>query len=60
VDVLKVDVNLFYQPLEGEVVEHQHLELVPPFDHGRNECLYFLLSHLCHCHGEGTVASIVV
>jgi hypothetical protein len=29
-------------------VEHQHLELVPPFDHGRHEYLHFLLSHLYH------------
>ena len=47
-DVLEVEVNFFYQPLEGEVMEHQHLELVPPFDHGRHECLYFLLSHHYH------------
>ena len=40
--------NFFYQPLEEEVVEHQHLMLVPPFDHERHEYLYFLLSHLYH------------
>ena len=47
-DVLVVEVNFFYQPLEGEVVEHQHLVIVPPFDHERHEYLYFLLSHLYH------------
>ena len=47
-DVLVVGVNFFYQPLEREVVEHQHLELVPLFDHGRHEYLHFLLSHLYH------------
>jgi hypothetical protein len=45
-DSLEVEVNFFFQPLEEEVVEHQHLELVPPFDHGRHEYLHLLLSHL--------------
>ena len=45
---LVVEVNSFYQPHEGEVVEHQHLVLVPPFDHGRHEYLHFILSHLYH------------
>ena len=45
-DVLVLGVNFFYQPLEGEVVEHQYLVLVSPFDHGRHEYLYFLLFHL--------------
>ena len=47
-DELIVEVNFFYQPLEGEVVEHQHHVLVSPFAHGRHECLHFLLSHLYH------------
>ena len=47
-DELIVEVNFFYQPLEGEVVEHQHLMLIPPFAHGRHESLYFLLSYLYH------------
>ena len=47
-DVLEVEVNFFSQPLEEEVVGHQHLGLVPPFGHGRREYLYFLLSHLYH------------
>ena len=47
-DELVVEVNFFYQPLEGEVVEHQHLKLVPPFDHERHEYLYFILFHLYH------------
>ena len=47
VDELVVEVNFFYQPLE-EVMEHQHLVLVPPFNHVRHEYLYFLLSHLFH------------
>ena len=47
-DVLVVGVNFFYQSLEGKVVEHQHLELVPPFDHERHEYLHFILSHLYH------------
>ena len=47
-DELVVQVNSFYQPLEGEVVEHQHLVLVPPFVYGRYECLHFLLSYLFH------------
>ena len=47
-DVLKVEANFFYQPLEEEVVEHKHLKLVPPFGHGRHECLHFLLFHLYH------------
>ena len=47
-DMLVVGVNFFYQPLEEEVVEHQHLELVPPFGHERHKYLYFLLSHLYH------------
>ena len=45
-DVLVVGVNFLYQPLEGEVVEHQHLELMPLFNHERHEYLYFLLSYL--------------
>ena len=47
-NVLVVGMNFFYQPLEGEVVEHQHLELMPPFGHERHEYIYFLLSHLYH------------
>ena len=47
-DELEVEVNFFYQPLEGEVVEHQHLELMPSFDQGRHEYLHFLLSYLYH------------
>ena len=47
-DKLIVEVSFFYQPLEEEVVEHQHLVLVPPFAHGRHEYLHFLLSHLFH------------
>ena len=47
-DELIVEVNFFYQPLEEEVVEHQHLKPVPPFDRGRHEYLHFLLSHLYH------------
>ena len=43
-DELVVEVNFFYQPLEEEVVEHQHLVLVPPFDHRRHDYLHFLLS----------------
>ena len=43
-----MEANFFYQPLGEEVVEHQHLKLVSPFDHGRHEYLYFLLSHLYH------------
>ena len=34
-DELVVEVYFFYQPLEGKVVEHQHLVLVSPFAHGR-------------------------
>jgi hypothetical protein len=44
-DVLEVEANSFYQPLGEKVVEHQHLEIVPPFDHGRHEYHHFLLSH---------------
>ena len=40
-DELVVEVSFFYQPPEGEVMEHQHLVLVPPFDHGRHEYLLF-------------------
>ena len=38
---LVVEVNFFYQPLEGEVVAHQHLVLVPPFDHGNMSIFIF-------------------
>ena len=47
-DELVVGVNFFNQPLEGEVVEHQHHVLVSPFAHGRYEYLYFLLFYLYH------------
>ena len=47
-DVLVVGVNFFYQPLEEEDVEHQHLGLMPPFGHGRREYLHFLLFRLYH------------
>ena len=47
-DELVVEMNFFYQPFEGEVVEHQHLVLVSPFAYERHECLYFLLSYLYH------------
>jgi hypothetical protein len=40
-DVLKVEVSFFYQPLEEMVGEHQHLELVPWLIHERFECLHF-------------------
>jgi hypothetical protein len=41
VDVLEVGVNVFYQSLEEEVGEHQHLELVPRLVHERHEYLHF-------------------
>jgi hypothetical protein len=41
VDVLEVEVSVFYQSLEEEVGEHQHLKLVPRLVHERHECLYF-------------------
>ena len=44
-DELVVEVSFFYQPLEEEVVEHQHLDLVPPFDHERHECRHGISSH---------------
>jgi hypothetical protein len=40
-DVLVVEVSFFYQPLEKEVGEHQHLMLVPRLVYERNEYLHF-------------------
>ena len=37
-DVLEIEANFFYQQLEEEILEHQHLKLVPPFGHERHEC----------------------
>jgi hypothetical protein len=57
-DVLEVGVNVFYQPLDEEVGEHQHLELVPQLIHERHECLHFQLSYFCH-HLEAHLMKMV-
>ena len=46
VDDLVVEVYFFYWPLEEEVVEHQHLVPVPPFDHGRHGWWRRWINHL--------------
>jgi hypothetical protein len=40
-DVLEVEVSVFFQPPEEGVGEHQHLKLVPPLVHERHEYLHF-------------------
>jgi hypothetical protein len=56
--VLEIGVNVFYQPLEEEVGEHQHLKLVPQLVHERHEYLHFLLSYFYH-HLEAHLAKKV-
>lgn len=50
VDDLKEMVRFFFQPLKDEVVEHQHLELVPSYNLERHKCLNLVVSQLCHHH----------
>jgi hypothetical protein len=47
-DVRVAGVKFFYQRLKKEVVKHQHLVIVPPFDLEIQLYLHLVVSYSCH------------